>query len=69
MNCLHPNQYATDHVYRFMRSTLEALVGKDGYAKIAREADKILAADESRDDNGRDGSRRPVGRRRVSSRA
>ena len=69
MNCLHPNQYATDQVYRFMRSTLEALVGKDGYAKIAREADKILAADESRDGNGRVGSGKPVGRRFVSPRA
>jgi Fe-S-cluster containining protein len=69
MNCLHPNEYATDHVYRFMRSTLEALVGKDGYTKIEREADQILAADESRDGNGRVGSRRPIGRRRVSPRA
>lgn len=53
MECLHDNDLATDYVYLFMRGTLESLVGKDGYEKIAAHADKVFARDAKRSGNGR----------------
>jgi Fe-S-cluster containining protein len=51
MNCLHPNCYAGTPVYIQMRSTLETLIGPEGYRVLAAKAEKILAKDEG---NGHD---------------
>jgi hypothetical protein len=47
MRCLQSNRRPTERIYIVMHETLETLVGKDGYRKLAAEADKILARDES----------------------
>jgi Protein of unknown function (DUF3109) len=44
MNCLHENEHAVDRVYIAMADTLRSLVGANGYEKLEREADRILAS-------------------------